>query len=100
MLKINVNVNSFNKNVFSVLLRSCVKNAIKLFFQFARQFYIAQWFRDTTKEAEKKHNQTNDEDFVAEDEEKITEEATDIEARTKFLLEQVEINLKPYSSFK
>lgn len=66
---------------------------------FARQFYIAQWFRDTNKEAEKQHKKA-DEDFDAEQEEKSTEHMTDIEARTKFLLCQVEINYKPYSSYK
>lgn len=67
--------------------------------QFARQFYIAQWFRDTTKEAEKKHKKA-DEDFDAEQEEKSTENMIDIEARTKFLFSQVEIDCKPYSSYK
>ncbi|XP_053394741.1 nipped-B-like protein isoform X2 [Mercenaria mercenaria] len=66
---------------------------------FARQFYIAQWFRDTTKEAEKK-NKKADEDFDAAQEEKSTENMTDTEARTKFLLSQVEISYKPYSSYK
>ena len=68
------------------------------FQKFARQFYMAQWFRDTTKEAAKKHKA--DEDFDAEAEEKTTETMTDIESRTKFLLSQVEINYKPYTSFK
>ncbi|XP_060588229.1 nipped-B-like protein B isoform X3 [Ruditapes philippinarum] len=66
---------------------------------FARQFYIAQWFRDTTKEAAKKH-QKADEDFDAEEEEKSTENLADTEARTKFLLSQVETSYKPYSSYK
>ncbi|XP_052774333.1 nipped-B-like protein A isoform X2 [Mya arenaria] len=66
---------------------------------FARQFYIAQWFRDTNKEAEKKQHH-GDEDFVAENEEKITDNDTNTEAITKFLLSQIDTNLKPYSSFK
>ena len=68
--------------------------------QFARQFYIAQWFRDTTKEAQKNIKQHADEDFNAEEDEQTTDKMMDVEAQTKFLLSQVEANYKPFTSFK
>ena len=65
---------------------------------FARQFYIAQWFRDTTKE--KKIKRTEEEDFDEAEAEQTTEKMKDTERRTNFLMTQVEANLKPYSSYK
>lgn len=65
---------------------------------FARQFYIAQWFRDTTKEKKIKRNE--EDDFDEAEAEQTTEKMKDTERRTKFLMTQVEANLKPYSSYK
>ncbi|KAL5016365.1 hypothetical protein ScPMuIL_005954 [Solemya velum] len=72
---------------------------------FARQFYIAQWYRDSTVEAEKKtKDHRKDEDDDLEDDEmevEITSECVeDTERRKTFLLLQVDANLKPFSSFK
>lgn len=75
-------------------------------FQFARQFYIGQWYRDSTVEAEKKtkgHRKDEDDDLDEEDEmevEIISESVEDTERRKMFLLLQVDANLKPFSSFK
>ena len=75
--------------------------SIKLtFFQFARQFYIAQWFRDTTKEKRIKNKKNEEEDFDEAEAEQTTEKMKDAERRTQFLMKQVEANLKPYSSHK
>ncbi|XP_005090101.1 nipped-B-like protein B [Aplysia californica] len=63
---------------------------------FARQFYIAQWFRDTTVEAEKtlkaQHNNSGDdqdEDFNEKKEETSTELMQNAEKRKAFLCSQI-----------
>lgn len=63
--------------------------------QFARQFYIAQWYRDTTVEAEKKIKQqqntsvSDDEDFNETEAETTTEVMQNVEKRKNFLLSQI-----------
>ncbi|KAL8600997.1 hypothetical protein ACOMHN_030654 [Nucella lapillus] len=63
--------------------------------QFARQFYIAQWYRDTTVEAEKKMRQqqntsgSDDEDFNETEAETTTEVMQNVEKRKNFLLSQI-----------
>ncbi|XP_076440937.1 nipped-B-like protein A isoform X2 [Babylonia areolata] len=63
--------------------------------QFARQFYIAQWYRDTTVEAEKKMKQqqntsgSDEEDFNETEAETTTEVMQNVEKRKNFLLSQI-----------
>lgn len=73
---------------------------------FARQFYIAQWFRDTTVEAEKSLKaQLNtsgeeDEEFNETREEKSTEAAQNAEKRKSFLFSQISCSRLPLSHMK
>lgn len=59
---------------------------------YARNFYIAQWYRDTTVEAEKKMKETGDNDgeFDETEAEMTTERMENQERRKKFLLEQTD----------
>ncbi|XP_025080871.1 nipped-B-like protein B isoform X1 [Pomacea canaliculata] len=74
--------------------------------QFARQFYIAQWYRDTTVEAEKKikaHHNTSgsdEEDFNETEAEKTTEVMQNVEKRKSFLLSQIASSHSALSSIR
>ena len=63
-------------------------------FQFARQFYIAQWFRDTSVEVEKtlkaqQNTSGEEEDFDEKQEETSTEVMQNAEKRKNFLCSQI-----------
>ena len=60
--------------------------------QYARSFYIAQWYRDTTVEAEKKMKASGDNegDFDETEAEMSTEIMENQERRKKFLLGQTD----------
>ncbi|GFS10541.1 nipped-B-like protein [Elysia marginata] len=68
---------------------------------FARQFYIAQWFRDTTVEAEKtlkaqlNMSGEEDEEFNETREEKSTEAGQNAEKRKSFLFSQISCSHSP-----
>ena len=63
---------------------------------YARSFYIAQWYRDTTVEAEKKMKASgdNDGDFDETEAEMSTEIMENQEKRKKFLSSQID-NIQP-----
>ncbi|KAL3869511.1 hypothetical protein ACJMK2_042182, partial [Sinanodonta woodiana] len=67
---------------------------------FARQFYIAQWYRDVTVEAQKQNKIDEDREFDEKEDEKTTEVLQNAEKRKSFLLTQVATNYKPFSSYK
>uniref|UniRef100_A0A2C9MAH1 Nipped-B protein n=1 Tax=Biomphalaria glabrata TaxID=6526 RepID=A0A2C9MAH1_BIOGL len=74
---------------------------------FARQFYIAQWFRDTTVEAEKTlkaqlntSGEEQDEDFNETKEETSTEIMQNAEKRKAFLCSQISYGGKPLANLK
>ncbi|KAK7495047.1 hypothetical protein BaRGS_00013687 [Batillaria attramentaria] len=74
--------------------------------QFARQFYIAQWYRDTTVEAEKKIKQqqntsgSDDEDFNETEAETTTEVMQNVEKRKTFLLSQIASSQSVLETFR
>ncbi len=67
-----------------------------VYLQFARQFYMGQWFRDSTVEAEKTMatQAKAEEDFDETEAERSTEVMQNVEKRKNFLLEQVAIMSK------
>ncbi|ESO95734.1 hypothetical protein LOTGIDRAFT_214826 [Lottia gigantea] len=69
---------------------------------FARQFYLAQWFRDTNAEAEKSTKTANssnqDPDSDQSESDKSAEYLQKLEDRKDFLIEQAKLTLAP--SFK
>ncbi len=74
---------------------------------FARQFYIAQWFRDCSREVEKiteaeeKAKRSNqDPEELAEELERNQETLQDAENRKLFLLEQVNSKVGVFANFK
>ncbi|RUS79411.1 hypothetical protein EGW08_012824, partial [Elysia chlorotica] len=73
---------------------------------FARQFYIAQWFRDTTVEAEKtlkaqlNTSGEEEEEFNETREEKSTEAAHNAEMRKGFLISQITCSSLPFAHAK
>ncbi|XP_059166950.1 nipped-B-like protein [Physella acuta] len=74
---------------------------------FARQFYIAQWFRDTTVEAEKSlkaqlntSGEEQDEDFNETKEETSTECMQNAEKRKVFLCSQISCYNKPIGNIR
>lgn len=66
-------------------------------FQFARLFYIAQWYRDTTVEAQKAGHE---DEFDATEAEKTTEVLQNVERRKHFLLSQVESTHRLHTSYR
>ncbi|KAJ8305636.1 hypothetical protein KUTeg_016181 [Tegillarca granosa] len=64
---------------------------------FARLFYIAQWYRDTTVEAQKAGHE---DEFDATEAEKTTEVLQNVERRKQFLLSQVESTNRFHASFR
>lgn len=70
--------------------------------QFARQFYMAQWFRDSSVEAEKTMatQAKAEEDFDETEAERSTEVMQNVEKRKNFLLNQVAIMSKILSNSK
>lgn len=73
-------------------------------FQFARKFYIAQWFRDITSEAEKamKSQNENDEDLKGQwhsrDDDSTAEIMQRAETRKKFLRKVIKTSPSHFSS--
>ncbi len=74
---------------------------------FARQFYIAQWFRDCSREVEKiteaeeKAKRSNqDPEELAEELERNQDTLQDAENRKLFLLEQVNSKVGVFANFK
>ncbi|XP_041356628.1 nipped-B-like protein isoform X2 [Gigantopelta aegis] len=65
---------------------------------FSRQFYIAQWFRDASVEAEKQT--AHEADFDETEAEMTTEVMQNVEKRTSFLMSQVAISNKPFSNIR
>ncbi|XP_050412412.1 nipped-B-like protein [Patella vulgata] len=63
---------------------------------FARQFYIAQWFRDTNVKAEKNmKSSAQDPDSDQSEGDRVTEQMQDIEKRKEFLFAQAGITMAP-----
>lgn len=76
-------------------------------FQFARQFYIAQWFRDTTVEVEKSikaqlnsSGDQDEEDFDGKQEEMSSEVMQNAEKRKTFLYSQILSTNKKQASIR
>ncbi|OWF42149.1 nipped-B-like protein B isoform X2 [Mizuhopecten yessoensis] len=63
---------------------------------FACQFYIAQWYRDATMEAEK--SEAAHDEFDETEAELTTEELQNTERRKNFLMKQVELTLESHKS--
>lgn len=75
------------------------------FIQFARKFYIAQWYRDTTVEVEKAMKSQNDDDDPKYRRHSMDSDATGeivqtVEARKKFLRKIIKTTPSNFSSVK
>lgn len=87
--------------MYSALIYLCV-----CFIQFARKFYIAQWFRDITSEAEKamKSQSEDDEDLKGHHHSRDVDLTAEImqkaEGRKKFLRKAVKTSTSHFSSLR
>ena len=71
-------------------------------FQFSRQFYIAQWYRDASVEVEKltKQQARSDPDEVTEEYEKANEVLQSAEARKQLLFEHINTKVGMFATYK
>jgi hypothetical protein len=70
-----------------------IKSSLQRFqyFQYARNFYISQWYRDATVEVEKKIKASGDDgEFDETEEEMTTENMANQEKRKKFMMSQID----------
>lgn len=89
----------------TVMSKSGVTNLFFYLFQFARQFYIGQWYRDCTMEVEKAtkaaQNKSGDsENDLAEEMDKVKEVQAEVERRKVFLLAQMKGHIGAFATFK